>query len=300
MAVPPALERVVRTCLSKDPGQRFQTALELKRALAWAFEQPAACRRGRAGDGTIAHCRGRRNLARWAVGPCRNFGGRWCRNARSASTLCHRATDDSPSARVREGSQYRRTDKPRLLSPRSAGEAPCGCAHLTARVVRPLFGTEGAYSPFWSPDSKSIAFFAEGKLRRVDLTGLAATTICETPGPGRGGTWTNDGRILFAALATPILQVPALGGTPSALTNFDASQWRRRALLAAGASRRKLFVPGAKRQAGWQWYLCGIARQSEPSRSAGDYGHQRHLRLRLFALDARHHADGSAVRCEAS
>jgi hypothetical protein len=94
---------------------------------------------------------------------------------------------------------------------------------LGGAVVRPLLGTEGAYSPFWSPDSKSIAFFAEGKLRRIDLTGLTATTICDTPGPGRGGTWTNDGRILFAALATAILQVPALGGMPSPLTKLDAA-----------------------------------------------------------------------------
>ncbi len=92
---------------------------------------------------------------------------------------------------------------------------------LDGTVVRPLLGTEGAQSPFWSPDSKSIAFFTEGKLRRIDLGAPAPTTICDAIGPGRGGTWTNDGRILFAALATPILQVSASGGMPTALTKFD-------------------------------------------------------------------------------
>jgi Tol biopolymer transport system component len=88
-------------------------------------------------------------------------------------------------------------------------------------VVRPLLGTEGAQSPFWSPDSKSLAFFTEGKLRRIDLTSPAPTTICDTLGPGRGGTWTDDGRILFASLASAILQVPASGNTPTPLTKLD-------------------------------------------------------------------------------
>jgi dipeptidyl aminopeptidase/acylaminoacyl peptidase len=92
---------------------------------------------------------------------------------------------------------------------------------LDGSVVRPLLGTEGAHSPFWSPDSKSIAFFAEGKLRRIDLAATAPTAICDTFGPGRGGTWTSDGRILFAALATAILEVPASGGMPRPLTQFD-------------------------------------------------------------------------------
>ncbi|MBV9771235.1 MAG: PD40 domain-containing protein, partial [Bryobacterales bacterium] len=93
---------------------------------------------------------------------------------------------------------------------------------LDGTIVRPLFGTEGAYSPFWSPDSKSIAFFSEGKLRRMDLATLSPTAVCYAP-TGRGGTWTSDGRILFSSLASAIWQVPASGGAPTPLTKFDTA-----------------------------------------------------------------------------
>jgi tRNA A-37 threonylcarbamoyl transferase component Bud32 len=222
LAVPPALERVVRTCLSKDPANRFQTALELKRALAWAFEQPevTSLRPRGAWWTAIAVAVVIGALGGWAVSQFRRpvvqegalrfdivppGNGRFTIGAGSGGIAV--SPDGQTAAFVA------------TLGGRSA----LWLRSLNGSVVRPLFGTEGAFSPFWSPDSKSIAFFAEGKLRRIDLTGLAATTICETPGPGRGGSWTNDGRILFATLATSIQQVPALGGTPAPLTNFDAA-----------------------------------------------------------------------------
>jgi eukaryotic-like serine/threonine-protein kinase len=222
LAVAPALERVVRTCLSKDPGQRFQTAPELKRALAWAFEQPevtpsrpyarlyfaiaAALIIGVLSGWVVSQFRRpivQERALRFDIVPPGN--GRFTIGAGSGGIAV--SPDGQTAAFVAT----------------IGGRSALWVRTLDGTVVRPLFGTEGAYSPFWSPDSKSIAFFAEGKLRRIDLTGLTATTICDTPGPGRGGTWTNDGRILFAALATAILQVPALGGMPSPLTKLDAA-----------------------------------------------------------------------------
>ena len=103
---------------------------------------------------------------------------------------------------------------------------------LDGTSARLLPGTEGAYSPFWSPDSKSIGFFAEGKLHRVDLAGGMPTAICDL-GLGRGGAWTNDGRIIFATFGSPLLQVPASGGTVSRLTKFasgDAAHYWPQAL----------------------------------------------------------------------
>jgi eukaryotic-like serine/threonine-protein kinase len=219
MAVPPALERVVRTCLNKDPSQRFQTALELKRALAWAFEQPAIASRSQTWWIAIAAAVVIGALAGWAVSQFRRpvtqehalrfdivppGNGRFTIGAGSGGIAL--SPDGQTAAFVA------------TLGGRSA----LWVRTLDGTVVRPLFGTEGAYSPFWSPDSKSIAFFAEGKLRRIDLTAPTATAICDTRGPGRGGTWTSDGRILFAALATSIFEVPASGGAPSPLTKFDA------------------------------------------------------------------------------
>ena len=222
LAAPPALERVVRTCLSKDPNQRFQTALELKRALAWAFEQPAVVSSGLRGAWWVAMAAGIvvGALAGWAVSHFRppvveqralRFdivppgNGRFTIGAGSGGLAL------SPDGQV---AAYVAT---------LGGRSALWVRTLDGTVVRPLFGTEGAYSPFWSPDSKSIAFFAEGKLRRINLTDPTPTAICDTQGPGRGGTWTEDGRILFADLARVISQVPASGGPPAPLTKFDTA-----------------------------------------------------------------------------
>ena len=95
---------------------------------------------------------------------------------------------------------------------------------LDAPSARSLAGTEGAYFPFWSPDGKSIGFFAAGRVQRIDVAGGAPLTICDVPGgSGRGAAWTSDGRIVLGSIAAGLFQVPASGGTPSPLTKLDAS-----------------------------------------------------------------------------
>jgi eukaryotic-like serine/threonine-protein kinase len=78
--------------------------------------------------------------------------------------------------------------------------------------------------PFFSPDGASIAFFADGRLKRIPVTGGTATTICAAPAH-RGGAWTPDDRIVFAPDAqTGLFSVPASGGEPEPLTVLDASK----------------------------------------------------------------------------
>jgi len=90
--------------------------------------------------------------------------------------------------------------------------------------ARELPGTDGATFPFWSPDSRSIGFFAGGKLKRVDVGGGSPVELCTVTG-GRGGTWSANGVILFNGYNDgPILQVSASGGEPVALTNVDQSR----------------------------------------------------------------------------
>jgi Tol biopolymer transport system component len=86
-----------------------------------------------------------------------------------------------------------------------------------------LPGTDGAFFPFWSPDSRSIAFFTGSELHSVDLAGGTPFTICEAT-TGRGGVWTSDGQIIFGGVGTGLFRVPASGGTPSPLTTLDASR----------------------------------------------------------------------------
>jgi len=91
---------------------------------------------------------------------------------------------------------------------------------LSTSSAQQLTGTEGANDPFWSPDSLHVGFFAEGRLKSVDLLNSSVQTICDSAG-GFGGTWNQDGVIVFApAIAGPIYRVAATGGAPEAVTKI--------------------------------------------------------------------------------
>jgi Tol biopolymer transport system component len=101
---------------------------------------------------------------------------------------------------------------------------------LSALDARPIAGTDGARSFFWAPDSRSIAFFAGDKLKRVDVSGGAAVTICDAPlGIGLSGTWGSDGQILFASVGgEAIYRVSPGGGTPAAEVKRDPARGEAR------------------------------------------------------------------------
>src|SRR5207247_1417076 len=89
---------------------------------------------------------------------------------------------------------------------------------VTAQI---LAGTEGGSFPFWSPDSRSIGFFADGKLKTMEVIGGSPSTVCEIA-DGRGGSWNAGGTIIFAGRYGPIYRVSASGGSnPVPVTAFD-------------------------------------------------------------------------------
>ncbi len=95
---------------------------------------------------------------------------------------------------------------------------------LDSPAAQPLAGTEGASFPFWSPDSRLIGFFADGKLKKVDASGAPPIALCDAP-LGRGGSWSREGTILFApASSSPVYRVLASGGVPAPVTNLDRSR----------------------------------------------------------------------------
>src|SRR5262245_46855266 len=109
------------------------------------------------------------------------------------------------------------------------GVGPAGGSKLCLRSLDSLAaaalpGTELVDSAFWSPDGRSLAFFASGKLKRLDLPSGSPQIICETPVGRSSGTWSRSGVILFETLGHPeIYRVPATGGEPKYATRLDVS-----------------------------------------------------------------------------
>jgi hypothetical protein len=98
---------------------------------------------------------------------------------------------------------------------------------LDAITSQPLSGTDFASYPFWSPDSRSIGFFAEGKLKRIDIGGGQPQTLANAAG-SRGGAWNRDGVILFGVSSAGLLRVPASGGEVTKVTQPGPRQTNHR------------------------------------------------------------------------
>jgi Tol biopolymer transport system component len=226
LTVAPSLERVVRRALAKDPDQRFQTARDLKAALTWAMEQPpiAAAKPTRRWRWIAVSALLAGALGGWAVSQLRQTppddrvfrlqitppeGSRFVFSTNSVGGIAL-SPDGRTAAYVASG--QRKTGL--WIHP------------LDGTAARLIAGSEGAAYPFWSPDSKSLAFFNRRKLLRVDLAGGPLLSICDAP-DGRGGTWSSDGQILFGTIASGLFHVPASGGRPSPLTTLDASTGER-------------------------------------------------------------------------
>jgi Tol biopolymer transport system component len=95
---------------------------------------------------------------------------------------------------------------------------------LDQTSAQPLPGTDGASAPFWAPDSRSLGFFADGKLKRVDLGSDLAQVLADAP-IGRGGAWSADGVIVFApSTQSPLLRIPASGGPVTAITTLTQTR----------------------------------------------------------------------------
>ena len=111
-----------------------------------------------------------------------------------------------------------------------AGQSRLFIRKLDELRATPLAGTEGAASPFFSPDGQWMGFFAAGKVKKVSVTGGASVTICDAAS-GRGGTWADDDTIIFSPLATAdnrLLRVSATGGTPAPFATLSEGAMSQR------------------------------------------------------------------------
>jgi Tol biopolymer transport system component len=225
--VPPSLDHVVRKCLEKDPDDRWQSASDVASELRWIAQAGS-----QAGVPATLSLR-RRSRERLAWGLVALLGAATTALAvvhlrRSATpTLAFRATLDPPP----ETSLIPYDELGLALSPDGQqlafvaiagdGSKKIWVRDLGEMSARPLPETSGAWYPFWSPDGRHIGFFADGKLKRIDLRGGSPQAIAEAPS-GRGGSWSKGDVILFSPnVRSAIHQVPATGGTPAPVTRFD-------------------------------------------------------------------------------
>jgi len=244
---PPALDRVIRTCLAKDPDERFQNAHDVKLQLEWIRDAgsqagvpvPVATRR-----------KSREKLA-WGVAAISTAA------ALIAGAMLLR--DTTPEPQVLRAEIAAAADTVFSLSPSAPGSvvvspdggslawAAVGIDGNTTLWVRDLAGTQSreiegsrdvAY-PFWSPDSRSIGYFAEGKIKKVLASGGPSITIGEASNP-KGGTWSRDGSILFApAHNSPIVTMSDEGGEPTPITELNES-------LEENSHRHPRFLPDGR------------------------------------------------------
>ncbi len=223
---PAALDRVVRTCLAKDPEERWQSAADLKRELRWIAGGSATGLPAPAMPGAASVRRSGRAawiVAGLAVAAAIAAGVGLLRARGARPEPVHAFLDPPPKT----GWQLTGDEAaPLVVSPNGSSVAFGGGGKLWVRSLRtgevtPLAGTEGGTFPFWSADSRSIGFFSGGKLRTIEATGGPTQALADAPTP-RGGTWGPDGTIVYTPdFQGGLFRVPASGGTPKPVTEVD-------------------------------------------------------------------------------
>jgi eukaryotic-like serine/threonine-protein kinase len=216
--VPPPLEHLIRTCLAKDPDDRWQSARDVQRELSFIAD-------GRTPAGVT---RKKIKLQRWhwglmlAITIAAALATPWMLQSRLAPTPIA-----MPAPRVRFNVQP--VGPAMLLIDQIEARVSPNGRHVAfiarqrstnalwvrsfdALVAREIAGTDGASQPFWSPDSRSIGFHAQGALKRVSLEGSVVQILCLLPTMA-GATWSPRGVIVFSH-QNVLARIPDYGGTP--------------------------------------------------------------------------------------
>jgi Tol biopolymer transport system component len=226
---PPALDRVVRTCLAKDPEERWQSAHDIKSELSWIAQ--AGSQAGVAAP--VVASRRRRDRLGWGVAGA--VAGAILAAAAAWGVLASRPAVSRPVTRVAvpipAGDTFVTDNYLTLaISPdgrrvvyvgRRADKRHLFLRALDAAEAAPIAGTEGAYSPFFSPDGQWLGFWVDGKIKKVSLSGGAPVAVCDCGISDRmlGATWGADNTIVFTQRwAGGLFRVSAAGGAPQPVT----------------------------------------------------------------------------------
>ena len=224
---PPALDRIIRGCLAKDPEERWHTAHDVMLQLQWIAEGGS-----QAGvpAPVVARRKNREKLA-WAAAAAATLAAAalavgFMRREPAPPRMLRFEIPTAPGRHRRGRSAHLPgREDPRVQRHGNLGQEP----DLDPASQRPpgpasCRAPRERRRPFWSPDSRFLGFFAEGKLKKIDVSGGPPQKICDAP-TGADGTWSPEGVILYDGTgADPIYRVAASGGTPTVAVKQDAAR----------------------------------------------------------------------------
>jgi serine/threonine protein kinase/Tol biopolymer transport system component len=228
--IPPALARIVERCLEKSPPARFQAASDLAFALEALSDASSSAN---AVGPSPRPARRRREWVAWATAALLLL---------TLAPLAYQHVRERPNAPRPMRFQIPLTVE--LAGPGNFSVSPDGrqlaffalgsdgIARIWIRAMdslgmQALVGSETvslAPPPFWSPDSRFVAFDAGGKLKKLDVSGGPPQTLCDLPGVGVGGSWNRDGDIIVGNTAGGLLRVRETGGAASPVTSLDPTR----------------------------------------------------------------------------
>ncbi len=212
----PPLDHTIRNCLARDRDKRWQSAADIEIALGWKPAPVGVAPRSRT---WLPWSMAGAALALMAfVLLVPYFRGR------SVEARAVQLQMNPP-----QGREFRATDTAfspdgkHLAFVTGGPVSKLWVRELDALAAKELQGTDGALLPFWSPDERSLGFFAGGKLKRIDLSTERVVTLADAPA-GRGGSWNADNVIVFCAATNgPIWKISAAGDAkPSPATMLDS------------------------------------------------------------------------------
>jgi len=233
---PPALAQVVKTCLAKDPEERFQTVHDVKLQLKWIAEASSSQL------APPAQIRARRVLQKRTLFIAAVVG--WIlaaaavaifllsraqlEDARRPMTASWLSPSDTEYAPVSVGAPALSPDGSKLaFLTGSVSDSKLWVRDVTTGTAKQLEEVERPTFPFWSPDGKYIGFFSAGKLKKVAVAGGPVEVLCDAP-EGRGAAWSPRGVIIFTPnIFEPLYKVPEGGGVPEKITEMKPG-WTHR------------------------------------------------------------------------
>ena len=223
-SLPEKLAHVVRRCLAQDPEERWQSARDLKLELEWASvdtggEKPAL---NRAQNGRL-----------WVISiavvmmALLGLALVYFRRPRTDAVAISATIPPPDKTRFDPGTVASLSpDGTRMVFSAMSedGSTQLWIRPLDAAEPQPLPGTGDGRLPFWSPDGRSLGFFAGGKLKKIEISGGPPVNVSDAS-LGWGGSWAPDGTIVFAPNSTSSLyRVPASGGQPVQVTSLSATR----------------------------------------------------------------------------